>query len=111
DPSQVARMVNFMSALLSAATILFLFWTISHLGPRRNCFFYFTCKSLCVCRCAWGRGTCNLACLQPKWKGFISYAAALRNCAWYLVLKPELDASSYLQQRASFNLYLDSRKL
>jgi len=31
DPSQVARMVNTMSALLSAMTILFLFWTITHL--------------------------------------------------------------------------------
>ena len=28
DPSQVALMVNMMSALLSAATILFLFWTV-----------------------------------------------------------------------------------
>ena len=34
DPSQVAYMVNMMSALLSAATILFLFWTISHLVRR-----------------------------------------------------------------------------
>ena len=31
DPSQVARMVNTMSALLSATCILFLFWSISHL--------------------------------------------------------------------------------
>ena len=31
DPSQVARMVNMMSALLSATTILFLFWSITHL--------------------------------------------------------------------------------
>ena len=31
DPSQVARMVNTMSALLSAACIMFLFWTITHL--------------------------------------------------------------------------------
>ena len=31
DPSQVAKMVNIMSALLSATTILFLFWTITHL--------------------------------------------------------------------------------
>ncbi len=31
DPSLVARMVNTMSALLSALTILFLFWTITHL--------------------------------------------------------------------------------
>ena len=31
DPSQVAVMVNAMSALLSAATILFLFWTITFL--------------------------------------------------------------------------------
>ena len=34
DPSQVAYMVNTMSALLSAATILFLFWTITHLVRR-----------------------------------------------------------------------------
>ncbi len=34
DPSQVARMVNTMNALLSAVTILFLFWTITHLVRR-----------------------------------------------------------------------------
>ncbi len=34
DPSQVALMVNTMSALLSAITILFLFWTITHLTRR-----------------------------------------------------------------------------
>ena len=34
SPEQVARMVNLMSALLSALTILFLFWTISHLVRR-----------------------------------------------------------------------------
>ncbi len=34
DPTQVAKMVNIMSALLSAATILFLFWSISHLVRR-----------------------------------------------------------------------------
>ena len=34
DPSQVAYMVNMMSALLSAVTILFLYWTISHLVRR-----------------------------------------------------------------------------
>ena len=31
DPALVARMVNTMSALLSAACIMFLFWTITHL--------------------------------------------------------------------------------
>ncbi|KAA6350577.1 hypothetical protein EZS27_002060 [termite gut metagenome] len=31
DPSSVARMVNSMSALMSAACILFLFWSITHL--------------------------------------------------------------------------------
>jgi hypothetical protein len=31
DPSHVAKMVNTMSALLSATCILFLFWTITHL--------------------------------------------------------------------------------
>lgn len=34
DPSQVAVMVNSMSALLSAFTILFLFWTITHLTRK-----------------------------------------------------------------------------
>jgi len=33
-PSQVAIMVNSMSALLSAFTILFLFWTITHLARK-----------------------------------------------------------------------------
>ena len=34
DPSQVAAMINIMSALLSALTILFLFWTITHLAKK-----------------------------------------------------------------------------
>ena len=34
DPAQVAKMVNSMSALLSAFTILFLFWTITHLTRK-----------------------------------------------------------------------------
>lgn len=34
DPTMVARMVNYMSALMSAATILFLFWTITHLAKK-----------------------------------------------------------------------------
>lgn len=34
NPSQVAAMVNAMSALLSAATILFLFWTTTHLARK-----------------------------------------------------------------------------
>lgn len=34
DATQVAKMVNSMSALLSALTILFLFWTITHLAKK-----------------------------------------------------------------------------
>ncbi len=34
DPSHVAKMVNTMSALLSALTILFLFWSITHLARK-----------------------------------------------------------------------------
>ena len=34
DPTQVARMVNTMSALLSATCILFLFWTVTHLTRK-----------------------------------------------------------------------------
>ncbi len=34
DPTQVAVMVNTLSALASAFTILFLFWTITHLARK-----------------------------------------------------------------------------
>lgn len=34
DPSHVAAMVNSMSAIMSALTILFLFWTITHLAKK-----------------------------------------------------------------------------
>ncbi len=34
DASHVAKMINSMSALLSAATILFLFWSITHLAKK-----------------------------------------------------------------------------
>ena len=34
DPALVARMVNTMSALFSAACVMFLFWSISHLGRK-----------------------------------------------------------------------------
>ena len=37
DPTEVARMVNTMSALLSATCILFLFWSITHLTRRLLC--------------------------------------------------------------------------
>lgn len=37
DPSQVAMMVNSMSAILSALTILFLFWTITFLAKKLIC--------------------------------------------------------------------------
>ncbi|MEG2150305.1 MAG: DUF2723 domain-containing protein, partial [Bacteroidaceae bacterium] len=37
DPALVARMVNYMSALMSAACILFLFWTITHLLKKLVC--------------------------------------------------------------------------
>ena len=37
DPSMVARMVNTMSALMSAGCILFLFWSITHLTRKLLC--------------------------------------------------------------------------
>jgi len=37
DTSQIARMVNTMSALLSAGCILFLFWSITHLARKLLC--------------------------------------------------------------------------
>ena len=37
DPTQIAKMVNTMSALLSAGCILFLFWTVTHLAKILIC--------------------------------------------------------------------------
>ena len=37
DPSQVAYMVNIMNALISAACIMFLFWSITHLTKKLVC--------------------------------------------------------------------------
>ena len=37
DPSQVAKMVNTMSALFSAMCIMFLFWSITHLARKLLC--------------------------------------------------------------------------
>ncbi len=37
DPTQIAKMVNTMSALLSAGCILFLFWTVTHLSRILVC--------------------------------------------------------------------------
>ena len=37
DPTQVAYMVNIMNALMSAACILFLFWSITHLVKKLVC--------------------------------------------------------------------------
>ena len=37
DPSQVARMVNTMSALMSAACIMFLFWSVTCLAKKLVC--------------------------------------------------------------------------
>ena len=37
DPSQIAYMINIMSALLSAFCILFLFWSITHLARKLIC--------------------------------------------------------------------------
>ena len=34
EPSEIAKMVNFMSALASASTILFMFWTITNLAKK-----------------------------------------------------------------------------
>ena len=37
DSTQIAKMVNMMSALLSAGCILFLFWTVTHLAKKLIC--------------------------------------------------------------------------
>jgi len=37
DPTQIAKMVNTMSALLSAGCILFLFWSVTHLAKKLLC--------------------------------------------------------------------------
>ena len=37
DPSQVAYWVNIMNALMSAACIMFLFWSVTHLVKKLVC--------------------------------------------------------------------------
>ena len=37
DATQVAKMINIMSALLSAGCILFLFWSVTHLAKKLIC--------------------------------------------------------------------------
>ena len=37
DPSQIAKMINTMNALLSAGCILFLFWSVTHLAKALFC--------------------------------------------------------------------------
>ena len=37
DTTQIAKMINTMSALLSAGCILFLFWSITHLAKKLLC--------------------------------------------------------------------------
>ena len=51
DPTQVARMVNTMSALLSATCILFLFWSITHLTRKlilKDCAELTTAKTIII---------------------------------------------------------------
>lgn len=51
DPTQVAVMINSMSALFSAFTILFLFWTITHLARKilvKNDDDYTTWKTIAI---------------------------------------------------------------
>ncbi len=73
DVTKVALMVNMMSALLSAATILLLFWTITHLVRRLTVKDDATCVSPLKMLVIFGSGLCGA--LMYAWSDTFWYSA------------------------------------
>ena len=93
DPTKVAMMVNIMSALLSAACIMFLFWSISHLA-RKLVGENGQIKT-------WGQGlTVELAAMT----GAMAYTFS--DTFWYSAVEGEVYASSSLFTAVVFWLIL-----
>ena len=93
DPSQVALMVNIMNALLSAACIMFLFWSISHLARKL------------ICPNGWVQTTAQLITVETAaMVGALAYAWS--DTFWYSAVEGEVYAYSSLFTALVFWLML-----
>ena len=93
DPAKVALMVNIMNALLSAACIMFLYWTISHLVRKL------------ICKGGWVETTAQLIAVEGA-----AMTCALAYCGsdtfWYSAVEGEVYAYSSLFTAVVFWLML-----
>ena len=93
DPSKIALMVNIMNALLSAACIMFLFWTISHLTRKL------------ICRGGWVETTAQLIAVEgAAMTGALAYCWS--DTFWYSAVEGEVYAYSSLFTAVVFWLML-----
>ena len=105
SPSEVARMVNLLSALLSAGCILFLFWTITHLVRRlivsdddysiRKVILIESCGIVGALAYTWS-DTFWFSAVEAEVYAFSSFLTAL---VFWLILKWEDEAESSTSDR------------
>jgi len=100
DPSQVAKMINIMNALLSAGCILFLFWTITHFAkallvgdelPDKMQTFGIMCSGVAGSLIYTWSDTFWFSAVEGEVYAFSSFFTAL---VFWLILKWEEDADS-----------------
>ncbi len=93
DPGKVALMVNIMNALLSALTIMFLYWTISHLARKL------------ICKDGWVSTIPQLIAVEAAaMTGALAYCWS--DTFWYSAVEGEVYAYSSLFTAAVFWLML-----
>ncbi len=93
DPTQVAMMVNMMSALFSAACIMFLFWSISHLTRKL------------ICEKGWVKSTSQLIAIEAS--GMVgALAYCFSDTFWFSAVEGEVYAYSSLFTAVVFWLML-----
>lgn len=100
DPSQVAKMINIMNALLSAGCILFLFWTITHFAkallvgdelPSKMQTFSIMCSGVAGSLIYTWSDTFWFSAVEGEVYAFSSFFTAL---VFWLILKWEENADS-----------------
>ena len=93
DPGKVALMVNVMNALLSALTIMFLYWTVSHLARKL------------ICKDGWVSTTSQLIAVEAAaMTGALAYCWS--DTFWYSAVEGEVYAYSSLFTAVVFWLML-----
>lgn len=105
SPSEVSRMVNLLSALLSAGCILFLFWSITHLARRiivsdeeftkRKVLLIESCGLVGALTYTWS-DTFWFSAVEAEVYAFSSFLTAL---VFWLILKWEDEADSHESDR------------